>query len=785
MQLLRPLPLALAIALACAHVGSAVAADKSTVVHISIAPQPLAQALNALALQTRLELIVNPADVAGKTAKAVSGNLTIQQALDQLLDNTGLYAQIEGNAITVQMPSSQTLPAIQVLGRASDVTEGTGAYTARTTNTAAKLTLSPRETPQTVTVVTRQQMDDGGMTTVDDVLDSASGVFVHKQAANGTNFYSRGFFLQSQYDGVPNPIGMSESNRNPRIDSAFLDRVDILQGASGLTSGAGYPGGTVNLVRKRPTNMFQAQADVQVGAWQQRRFVGDISGPLNTAGSIRGRVVMLTDDSNSYVDYVNNRRRGFYGIVEADLTPSTLLSASFQYQKDRGRDHLGVVFGPDGSDLRFPQSAYIGNANADMTKEYKNYTVGLEQKLPGDWSLKATYSRNETDMTQLRDSWVWGNLNVASGNGLSLYQSRSLDRHFTADAFDVYASGPVTLFGRQHEFAVGTNGSTMQSHSYNTGYLPTPINIYQFNPAALPEPVTGNPFGTDERTSQMGAYGVGRLNVTDALNVIVGTRVTNYEHKDMKTGVISLKENGVVSPYAGLIYDINQQYSAYASYSDIFTPQSQKEISGNTLKPIVGTNLEIGIKGELLDGKLQTSAALFRLEQTNIAKKDPTIPYNPANACGGTCYIAADKVTSQGVDLGINGLVARGLQIAAGYTYVDSKYASGPQKDERFMTTLPRHSARLAANYSIPATAVTVGGSLRYFSRIYHATDKLSRGGMVLARAHAAYQITPQASLSLAIDNLFDKRYYATVDSKFYTPYGDPRKVSLNLKYTF
>jgi outer membrane receptor for ferric coprogen and ferric-rhodotorulic acid len=784
MQFLRPVPLALAIAIAFNHAGYATAADKNTVVHISIAQQPLAQALNALARQTQLELIVNPADVAGKTAKAISGNLTVQQALDQLLDQTGLFAQVEGNAITVQMPSSQTLPAINVVGKSTDVTEGTGAYIARVNNTATKLNLSARETPQTVTVVTRQQMDDFGMTKVDDALESASGVFVYKQAGNGNFYYSRGFFLQSQYDGIPNPIGISNANRNPQIDSAFLDRVDIIQGAAGLTTGAGDPGGTVNLVRKRPTHEFAASAEAQIGSWNQRRFVGDISGALTESGNVRGRLVLLTDDADSFVDYVNNKRRGAYGIIEADLTASTTLSASIQYQKDRGRDHLGVVFAPDGSDLNLPRSVYFGNPNADMDKKYTNYTVGIEQQLPQNWSVKATYSRNETDATQLRDSWLWGTLDVATGDGVSLYQSKSLYRKFTADTFDAYASGPVNLFGRQHEFAFGVNGSTMNARSSGTDYFATPINIYNFDPRTLPEPPGSATSDTNERTVQYGAYGVGRFNVTDALKLIIGSRISNYEHKNLETGNVTQKETGVITPYAGIIYDINKQYSAYVSYSDIFTPQSEKDTSGGTIKPIVGKNYEIGMKGELLDGKLQTALAIFHLEQTNIAKEDTSIPYDPSNPCGGTCYTAADKVSSQGVDISATGTIATGLQIAAGYTFVDSKYASGAQKDERFMTTLPRHSARLAANYKVPHTPWTVGGSVRYFGSIYNA-DNMHRGAMALFRLHAGYQITSKASLALSIDNLFDKRYFATVDSLFYTPYGEPRKVTANLKYTF
>jgi outer membrane receptor for ferric coprogen and ferric-rhodotorulic acid len=151
----------------------------------------------------------------------------------------------------------------------------------------------PRETPQTITVITRQKIDDFGLTDVDKVLESTSGVFVEKVGNNGANHYSHGFQMQSQYDGQTNPVGIGGFGvGNTPHDSAFLDHVEIQQGAAGLLSGAGEPGGTINLVRKRATYDFQAHVEAQAGSWDKKRLVGDISGPLVSSGRIRGRVVV-------------------------------------------------------------------------------------------------------------------------------------------------------------------------------------------------------------------------------------------------------------------------------------------------------------------------------------------------------------------------------------------------------------------------------------------------------------------------------------------------------------
>lgn len=754
--------------------------------------QPLADALRQFASQSGVQLVFAPELGVGRRSQAVRGTQEAQAALHQLLRGTGLRARRDGATWTIEREpatGSTVLAPVTVTAAAerSGATEGTGAYRSRYSSAATKLDLSARETPQTLAVVTRQQMDDFGLNSINEALKTASGVFVYESAGNGTDYYSRGFAMQTQYDGVPNPIGISQSNRNPLIDTAFLDRVEVLQGAAGLTGGAGTPGGTINLMRKRPTEVFQAQAEVQIGSWQQRRIVGDVSGPLVESGRVRGRLVAVADRSNSFVDYVYNHRQGVYGVLEADLSPSTTLSTSLQYQRDEGRNHLGVPFASDGSDLGLARSSYFGPPRSKTDKDYTVVTVGLDQKLAGDWRFKTSFMHGRTNVQETDSGWTYGDVDKTTGDGLQLYQSIGLARKFTSNAFDAAFSGPVTWFGRKHELVFGANGSSLASESRGAGYVPVDINAYTFQASSLPPTVAGSAYGDADRTLQRGVYGVGRFSLADPLKLIVGTRLSWYEAKDRVSGKTSQKERAVVSPYAGVIYDIDPQYSAYVSYSDIFNPQSEKRADGGRLKPIVGANQEIGIKGELLDGQLNVAAALFRLAQKNLATIDASVPFDEGNACGGTCYLAADKVVSQGVDLSASGRIRPGWNASAGYTYVHSEYAAGAQKGQRFMTSLPRHSLRLATSHQLAGTPWTVGGNVQAYSRIHNtdgATYTIRRGGLTLFGLTAKYQITPQADVSLVVDNLFDKRYYATVDSLWWSPYGTARKVALSLKYS-
>lgn len=194
----------------------------------------------------------------------------------------------------------------------------------------------------------------------------------------------------------------------------------------------------------------------------------------------------------------------------------------------------------------------------------------------------------------------------------------------------------------------------------------------------------GNATRTQSKATNLGLHGVARWPLTDTLKLIMGVRSSSYKVENAVTCRTAPRESGEITPYAGLVFDLNAQYSAYASYSDIFNPQTNRSIDGSVLAPVVGANDEVGVKGELLDKRLNVSAAIFRLEQSNLSVRDDSIPNDPGNACGGACYTAAGEVVSQGVDLGVNGKVGANLNLAAGYTYVDAEYKAGPQQSQRF-----------------------------------------------------------------------------------------------------
>jgi len=761
---------------------------------VNIPAGPLGYALSTYATRAGVLLSFDSALTEGKHSAGLQGSYTVQEGFAALLAGSGLEAVAEADgsfslrrgreaALSPVTVTAQSLRPVTVSAAALGgiYTEHSASYGARVTNSATRLELSPRETPQTITVVTRQAMNDFALTTMDEVLEATSGVFVYSRGGNGNAYYSRGFEMQSQYDGVPNPWGISESNRNPSPDSAFLDHVEILQGASGLLSGAGQPGGTINMVRKAPTADFQASVEASAGSWENRRVVADVSSPLVASGAIRGRAVAVWQEKESSVDYEEDRKHAFYGVVEADLSDSTLLTASVQYQKNQGNTDYGLPMAADGSDLGFGRSTFFGVDWGRIQKENILYTLRLDQQLGGDWRLRAAYHRSETQVDN-RGTYTYGTLNSATGDGLGLYWNQ-LERRFTSDSVDLYASGPVELFGRRHELVFGANGMDQRDRTRGL-YGNAPINVYRYDPASIPRP-SGNlaavAWPDYNETRQHGVYAAARLDLADPLKLILGTRVSWYDSG-------SAEENGTVTPYAGVIFNLNDWSSVYASYSDIFTPQTSRSASGGTLKPVVGSNYEAGVKGEFYGGRLNVSAAVFRLEQTNLAKLDDSVPYNAGNACGGWCYTASGMIVSQGLDLGLNGRLLPGWELAGGYTYVRSEYVKGTQKGDPYRTDVPHHLLRVSTTYRFPASNWTVGGDLRVQSRIYSrgSTYEVEQGGVAIAGLMVKYRIDDKSDLSLSVNNLFDRKYYETVSNAQYGNfYGDPRNFSLTFRQGF
>ncbi|VVM71486.1 Ferripyoverdine receptor [Pseudomonas fluorescens] len=691
----------------------------------------------------------------------------------------------------------------QALG---ETTEDTHSYTTGTTSSATGLALSPRETPQSVTVVTRQQMDDRGVQSVSDALRNTPGVSTQKYDSDRTEFSARGFAITNfQYDGVNQPYdGVYGENPNNSDDAASLDRIEVIKGATGLMTGSGDPSATVNLIRKKPTKEFKASISGTVGSWDSYRTTGDISGSLNDTGSVRGRFVGSYQDKNSYIDHYSQKKDLFYGILEADLSDDTLLTFGIDKSSatPRGSSWTGnAVYFADGGRTDFSRSF---NPGADWSRrdfDSVTYFTSLEQALANDWKLKVNLDQKTTDHDTRLASASGGAPDRATGEGMFLYWGR-WEGHRVQNTADVNVSGPFSLGGREHELVAGF----MTSHARQTGatfdsVIPgaggVPGSIYDWN-GDLPEQDFPKNGKYERTTSQNGAYLATRLRPTDDLSIILGTRVSTFKYNEdysyypgagLGDTHASYKEHGVVTPYAGVVYDLNDTYSVYASYTNIYQPQIYKDASGSTLKPVEGDSYETGLKAAYLDGKLNASLAFFRVEQDNVAQ------YLTTDATGQDVYDAIPGATTKGVELELAGELSEGWNLSAGYTYARTR-----DKDEQriygfpLATTKPEHVVRTFTTYRLPGALdkVTVGGGVSWQSAFYgqsfspvEGSTSLKQGGYTLVDLMTRYQYNEHLSFTANANNVFDKKYLTGLGNFGTTFYGEPRNLMLTTKWDF
>ena len=770
----------------------------------TISAGPLDKALATFAAETGVTVSFVPELIAGNRTSGLNGNYAAQEGLHQLLNGSGLEAVSQGNRVFVlrkATPSSSAdsvLPAVSVTATAGSATEGTGSYTSKSMNTATGLSLSQRQTPQSVSVISRQQMEDFHLTTLQEIAQAMPGIYTKGQAVSDqeTNYYARGFALnQVNVDGLPLDVtGFNE--RNVSADMVMYDRVEVVRGATGLMQGAGAPAGSINLIRKRPTAAPLFNASASIGSWQNKQLTIDASRALNEAETLRGRVAASWRDSDSFVDVVNNKNASLYAIVEADLTPDTTLGVGFSVQRSRTDGvFVGLPTFADGRHMNLPRSTFLSSADSFQDRDNDVLFADLEHRLAGGWRTKFSI----THVDAASDTRNTTNSRIA-GQPFLIRQSETGWRYDTRQVVaDVRASGPVDWFNRQHEVLVGASYRDDDSNAAQTwrGTSTRDFDIRNWNPYAYPmSGVPSAPNNWARKTKEKGIYAAANLNLADPLHLVLGGRFGWYAQDVTgwySTAPIwrrSLEETAKFTPYAGLVYDLDKQHSLYVSGTQIFEPQSSMDVNGNTLPPRAGTNYEIGLKGEYFDGKLNASAAVFRIKQNNRAMRDEE---NCPTGGAISCSRAAGEVESEGIDLQLSGSPLPGWQIAGGYTYVIARYTRDSNINnigKRINTDEPRRLFKLFTNYQMNGALSdwNIGGSV-------YAQDKTSRsetnfetsqGGYAIFGLTAGYRINKNLHLRLNVDNLFDRTYYQSLGYSWsggLARYGTPRSALLTLNY--
>lgn len=766
-----------------------------------IAPGALRDALAQFGRQSGVMIGYDGADVDGRTSPGLAGSYAPGDALRALLAGTGLAAAPDGSGgYTLRRQQGGgpvELEVVRVTGQSPATTEGTGSYTSGVV-TVGKGEQSLREIPQSVSVLTRKRMEDQGIADVRQALTNLPGITMVANEPGG-HAYSRGFLIESyQFDGVPLERQLYARGSAFNADMAIFDRVEVLRSPQGMFEGAGTPSGAVNLVRKRPTGERQIVLTGKAGSWDEYGAQLDAGGPLNEAGTLRGRFVADYGTADSFRDYIEQKTRTVYGALDFDLARDTTLGVGFSREKPKGVIDWGGLPGYANGDI--PDYARSTNLSAPWNharKTQDTWYVDFSHRFNDRWKIKAAlaYVDETNDIKYLLRSGTLGPPNTFRGDA---YYFDMTSRNLGAD---VYVTGSMQVLGRELDLTLGANVSRQKS----TDIWGWKSNIESLNGSydqrsTVAEPSNAEILATNRmddgyRSRKKGAYAVGRYALAEPLSLVLGGRLSSFEQVYVSDGIWGYSESRAeasseFTPFAGLVYELGGQWSAYASYADIFKPQTQRDVSGSFLEPVTGRNYELGLKGELLGGRLNAAFALFQTTQKNVAYEDGGVPQEVADArCGGTCFRPSAEVRSRGFEAEASGEVAPGLQLWASYTYTAPKNRGSDVPsvgyDISANTGVPRHVVRVWADYRLPAAwnRLSVGGGFSSQSRssnfAYYGREQ---GGYTVWNARVAYDFNKNLSAALNVANLTDKKYFSSIsyDDNFY---GAPRAFLLTVQY--
>ncbi|MCU4332513.1 TonB-dependent siderophore receptor [Acinetobacter pittii] len=691
------------------------------------------------------------------------------------------------NLTYAQDAQVQALQTIQVkASNAEQSSEQTKAYNVKNSSSATKLNIEAKETPQTINVVTRQQIEDFGLNSTRDVLKNTPGVTVSNQETERTTYMARGFEISNILtDGVGFPLsGYNYNNTNP--DTYFYDRVEVVKGADSLTNAFGDPSATINNIRKRPTQEFQASGGVSYGSWDTQRYEADVSGAIIPSGKVRGRIMGYEQTGDSYLDRYSSEKNGFAGIIEADLTDSTLLTAGYSQEQNKpNANNWGALplLDANGKQISYDRSYNPNPDWAHWDNETQNAFVELKQKINDLWTAKLTYNYLDTKHNS-RLLYYYG-YPKADGSGVSLTPWGGQE-HQEKHAVDFNLEGTYKLFNREHEASLGY--SYVRSHQQDkqsTGTI-NDSNVIKSTTTDwsswTPQSITWSDFteAANYKQNINSIYAATRLHLNEDLKLLLGANYVQAESKGESYGSPMSYSESKVSPYVGLTYNFTPEYTGYMSYTSIFRPQTGIDKDTNqALKPIDGKSYEMGVKSSWLDDRLTGTLSVFKTEQNNYPLRSSD--GNPLNR-----KVPTSDLESQGVEVGLSGQITDNVNLSFGYAQFSIK---DTKNGGEARTYNPNQTLNLLTTYTPPVLPkLKVGAGLQWQDgiKLYdsNVNSMIKQDAYALVNLMASYEVNDHITLQANGNNIFDKKYLNSFpDGQAF--YGAPANYTVAVKFKY
>lgn len=798
----RPRILVAALALASLPALSQAQSAESAVRTYQLPAAPLASSLNQIASQAGVVLSIDPSLTAGKSAQPVQGEFDTASALRQALSGTGLML-VPGAAGTYSVQpvadnAALALPETNI--SANSNAEGawgpTTGYLATRTAAGSKTDTSILEAPRSISVATREQMQDRKVQNLDDAVRYMPGVIASSYGSDSRADWMkiRGFEPIQMLDGLPLPKG---SYTMAKLETWNLERVAILRGPASSVYGQTPPGGLVDAVSLRPQAESSHQVQVQVGNYNHKQISFDSTGKIDDEGRFLYRFSGVGRDSGTAVEHIDDQRFNLAPSLTWNIADETKLTLLGQFNRD---DTGGTSqFLPlQGTKLSTPAGKIDYHKNlGDPDWEFYDktfYALGyaFEHRLNDIWQFRQNlrYSKLELD-NQIITAGNWVGAVADDGTmqrGANVYDENishfAVDNNFQAD-FSTGALSHTLLLGLDYQ-------------RVNTDYR----WLYGSAPASnIIRPVYGQDFSGvgytayqdyNQKRRNTGVYLQDQI-ALDAWRLTLGGRWDRLDTDSVFYNANDAHDNRRDSQFSGnaaLSYVFDSGFTPYVSYAESFQAEAGGS-GGEAFKPSTGKQYELGIKYQPPGSDMLFTAAAYDLKRQNIVT---------TNTAGATEPVR--EVQVRGLELEAIGNVTENLKLTASYTYANSKMTKvgDPRDKNRALPLTPEHQASLWADYDW-SVGPLAGFGVGFGARFVGSTDNLAVGGLAYAtkeNAHSsAYTVYDAAvrydlgqldgslrgaSVALNFTNLFDKEYLSTCDGS-YCYAGDPRRVTASVDY--
>jgi outer membrane receptor for ferric coprogen and ferric-rhodotorulic acid len=699
------------------------------------------------------------------------------------LVTVGLLATVHAYAQSPDTPASgaraKDLDEVLVIAKRSH----------RASTGATNLDLDIKETPQSISLITVEQMEQFGADNLNDAMRLATAIQVEEVSTNLTQFLTRGFEIKNtQIDGVGLPNGWGIVTN--AMDTYGFDKIEVIRGANGLLTGVGNAAGTLNFVRKRPTNEAQGHFGVTGGTWNRRRVEADYSTPFTADGTWAGRFIVATEESDSHLRDFETERTYIYGVVDGQVGENGTLAIGYSWQEANTRGNMWgalTLVTVDGEQMELPRST---STTQDWTYWNSITHAGFVEythRLGDNWELKTAYNYRLYDHdSKLFLAYSVTGIDPETGEGLLGWAYKS-PYESEAHLVDLKLNGSFEMFGRRHEAILGVSWATSDGTDYfnptdTTAPLFQALPPFPFGGDAIPEPEWGprEVYSTlDQKMKRV--FGASRIHMSDRLKAVVGFNWAEYELDSIDNELARTnKTDREMSPYAGVTFDFTPNVLGYVNYSYIFQPQEQVDYERRYLAPSKGTNYEVGVKVELFDNHLLTTLALFQAQQDGLATYGG-FRFMDGYAYG---YYDAVDVESRGVEFEAIGKLGEHVDVVLGYTYLKM---DGDDGDDTY-PWVPRRTGNLQISARLPSyNAISFGVSGRWQSEVIgfdsYTDFAVRQDSYGVLNAFAAWAVTPNLKVRGNVHNITSEKYITSLyDIAFY---AGPRNYAVSLDWRF